>query len=286
MTRWVGLHGTAGSQRWTPKVLGSDLKLWLDADDASTFTQSSSIVSEWRDKSGNGVLLRQSISERRPTRQTNSINGRAAVNFDGSDDGMINSTNYEMFPTNTTANTWFTIIQFDNVANQRCFFCWSPSKISCATTTAVELHTGLGSRSGALSFHRGCDYGAVTVNSTVTTAQTYLLSHHVLSSGSSPSNLELYLNGVKKTLNNTASAGWLDAGSYKTGAQVAFSVGARIDNGGNTWDNPMDGRIGELLLVRKTLSTSERQIIEGYLAWRWGLATSLPSNHPYKTYAP
>ena len=28
---------------------------------------------------------------------------------------------------------------------------------------------------------------------------------------------------------------------------------------------------------------SNRQIVEGYLAWKWGLQTSLPSDHPYNS---
>ena len=31
---------------------------------------------------------------------------------------------------------------------------------------------------------------------------------------------------------------------------------------------------------------SNRQLIEGYLAWKWGLQASLPVGHPYKSAAP
>jgi len=39
--------------------------------------------------------------------------------------------------------------------------------------------------------------------------------------------------------------------------------------------------LGEFMLVDSTLATRERQLVEGYLAWKWGLQTQLPVNHPY-----
>ena len=41
---------------------GSDLLLWLDADDNTTITHSSNAVSQWNDKSGNGNHATQSLS--------------------------------------------------------------------------------------------------------------------------------------------------------------------------------------------------------------------------------
>ena len=34
------------------------------------------------------------------------------------------------------------------------------------------------------------------------------------------------------------------------------------------------------------MSIEDRQKLEGYLAWKWGLQASLPSDHPYKSAAP
>jgi len=39
--------------------------------------------------------------------------------------------------------------------------------------------------------------------------------------------------------------------------------------------------IGELLIVQYALTTDERQKVEGYLAHKWGLESSLPGSHPY-----
>jgi hypothetical protein len=46
------------------------------------------------------------------------------------------------------------------------------------------------------------------------------------------------------------------------------------------------GEIKELFVFNATLENNKLRIIEGYLAHKWGLTGSLPSNHPYKSSAP
>lgn len=46
------------------------------------------------------------------------------------------------------------------------------------------------------------------------------------------------------------------------------------------------GTISEIIIYSSSLSTSQRQNVEGYLAWKWGLVASLPANHPYKLFPP
>jgi hypothetical protein len=58
---------------------------------------------------------------------------------------------------------------------------------------------------------------------------------------------------------------------------AGISIGKRPDDTGY-WDGP----VAEIIIFNSTLSTMERQKIEGYLAHKWGLSGNLPSNHPYK----
>jgi hypothetical protein len=46
------------------------------------------------------------------------------------------------------------------------------------------------------------------------------------------------------------------------------------------------GDLAEVLIFNTTLSTIQRQKIEGYLAHKWGLQSTLPADHPHKTTAP
>jgi hypothetical protein len=43
------------------------------------------------------------------------------------------------------------------------------------------------------------------------------------------------------------------------------------------------GYISEVLVYNTYLSTTDRQRIEGYLSWKWGLQANLLSTHPYST---
>jgi hypothetical protein len=44
------------------------------------------------------------------------------------------------------------------------------------------------------------------------------------------------------------------------------------------------GNVKEVIYL--PYNTEFRPVIEGYLAWKWGLTGLLPSNHPYKTVQP
>jgi hypothetical protein len=49
--------------------------------------------------------------------------------------------------------------------------------------------------------------------------------------------------------------------------------------------NYFNGSLSELLIYAATLTPAQRQLVEGYLAKKWGLTSSLITGHPYKTYA-
>jgi hypothetical protein len=79
------------------------------------------------------------------------------------------------------------------------------------------------------------------------------------------------------SLNGTAVTG--DAGS-------ASASGLTLGMYGTPGSNYLQGYLFEVLAYNTALSTANRQAIEGYLAWKWGLQGSLPANHPYKSAPP
>ncbi len=54
----------------------------------------------------------------------------------------------------------------------------------------------------------------------------------------------------------------------------------------NTGTTVWNISIREIIAISFALSDSDRQLIEGYLAHKWGTTNSLPSDHPYKSAAP
>ena len=79
-----------------------------------------------------------------------------------------------------------------------------------------------------------------------------------------------YANG---TLNIQSST------SYFTDKGTQITIG--IDSANNTGTTGFVGNISEILIYNRTLTSTERRTLEGYLAWKWNLVTSLPSTHPY-----
>jgi hypothetical protein len=57
----------------------------------------------------------------------------------------------------------------------------------------------------------------------------------------------------------------------------SMTIGCK--NGGG---QPWRGLVAELLVFSGTINDDERKLIQGYLAWKWGLQDNLPDEHSYK----
>jgi hypothetical protein len=71
------------------------------------------------------------------------------------------------------------------------------------------------------------------------------------------------------------------AGSSGAGFQNFY-----INTGGCCGTERSDAQVAEVLVYNTTASSDDRQKVEGYLAWKWGLQGNLPGGHPYKHGAP
>lgn len=64
--------------------------LWFDASDTASITDAGAgAVSQWNDKSGNGLHLTQGTGANRPTTGTRTLNSKNVVDFDGTNDVLI-----------------------------------------------------------------------------------------------------------------------------------------------------------------------------------------------------
>jgi hypothetical protein len=61
-------------------------------------------------------------------------------------------------------------------------------------------------------------------------------------------------------------------------------IGLTINNG--DFGEQSNCEFSEVILYPSVLSDANFQLLEGYLAWKWGLVANLPSTHPYKTNRP
>ncbi len=92
--------------------------------------------------------------------------------------------------------------------------------------------------------------------------------------------------------NTTTITGYLDNGTtlqhYLNGTLTASGATGFFDPDRQTHitNEGFNGYVNEMIIFTNTLTTSQRQQIEGYLAWKWSLASSLPAGHPYKNAKP
>ena len=241
----------------SPSITGFDprsvpgMALWLDAADASTLTFSSgSNVSAWRDKSGNGRDAIQPNVSKQPLLQTGSLNGMPSLKWDGIDDRLDGALPY---PT-SGQTTLFIVYEITTNRQERVFDInengYGNFGSPWNTTPTSEVILWLG----------GASY---PTNALYTqTAPTLGLKHYsVIYNGTS--------SGIWRFGNSMALTG---SGANATPTGTLYTLGNQATS---TNGDPFSGRMAEIILYSGNLTTSQRQQIEGYLAWKWGLNTSL-----------
>jgi hypothetical protein len=113
-----------------------------------------------------------------------------------------------------------------------------------------------------ISVHRGNNNTTANVNITGTNCITGLVANETTSAS-------LYLN--------TSTAGtFVPTSTYPLTSTSHYKFG-----GGK-----FQGNMCEVITYSVALGTDDRQKMEGYLAWKWGIQDNLPADHPYKSTAP
>lgn len=257
-------------RRFDPRQI-SGLGLWLDASDSSTITIATG-VSAWNDKSGNGRNFSQVTSSRQPTRMSAGQNGLDTIRGDGLDDGMTMSSGLDLFR-NVSGGTVFAVRK------------WITSPAAAVNMFIAERDVRGFSRAFLAAGHTAnkSTIGGRRLNSDgsqFVASAANVSAGHELQVGAfdwANSNLDQYING---SLDGSTTSFQTDGNTSDTDSVGIGIFSHTVPDGyGNV-------EIAELLAWRSLLSTLHRQQVEGYLAHKWGLASSLPSTHPYRFAAP
>jgi hypothetical protein len=240
----------------------SGIKLWLDAADTASFTFSSgNNISQWKDKSG---LNNHATSYNTPVLTANAINTYQAV--------TTPSTQYFLGPTSITGTT--------------------VTVFSVAQTSRAQLNTGLDQRLVSLENGGFVDYGrddgVIALfnqgsSSTISTYRNYqfgIIAESAITQNAAFLAVSKY-DGTNGFLWKDGVSGGSNA-STGTFASTKYGIGNQANPTSEYWN----GAIGEVLVYNVALTDTQRQKVEGYLAWKWGLQGSLPAGHPYKSAAP
>jgi hypothetical protein len=236
---------------------------WYDASDLNgngSIPTDGTTVQTWVDKTTNQNHM---IAQLPGTYATNSKNGLGTVTF---------------------ANSWYRTVTANAPYPLDVYVVVKLNSL----TTAVDV-IGTGSKTsdsfnsltfneyqnnGVSKWHNGSSGFSRTPNAIASTTETstdFLLMQWSIANNS----FYIYRNGVQ--IMNTNTYNWIPPTDQelRLGSRFYVNVG-----------NLLQGSIAEVACFNHPLETTDRQRVEGYLAWKWGLNTSLQSNHPYYSAAP
>lgn len=259
---------------WTPAQIST--ALWLDASDSSTVTLSGSEVTQWNDKSGNGLNCSQATSANRPIIASAAQNSLNTIRFVASD--------YLSASSNITLTTAFTLFI---VAKNRIRKDWNglfrigTSAGLASNVSNLEIYWQAGS-SNSGNFvgivNRGETLKGIILDSALPNVNNYYITS---TQASGTDAITAYQNGTLQVPSTV-----IGSGPMLPSAANPYYVGIGYPASGNAAQAALDGDICEIVVLNTVASTTTRQLIEGYLAWKWGLQANLPINHPYKNNPP
>lgn len=245
------------SSPWSPVVINP--LAWFDATDAATITHSSGAVSQWSSKNGSSHML-QGTAARRPMTGTATINGLNTIAFDGTDDALKTAAN--PFGSEIKDGMIMLVTNIGTISNSVLFSLSGSGSNATAMRWQAEAPWG----NGSIAFDNGAASGTRRVSGT---------------SGWSAD--EIKLLGFYGSLTANVQQVW-ESGALKFGDSSGHTVltasGMALGyDGVGRFDNCT---MGEVLILNRVVGNENRQRLEGYLAHKWGLASTLPAGHPYK----
>lgn len=248
-----------GGAEWTPAELGASLSLWLDADDASTITLNGSTVSQWNDKSGNEYHFAQAIAANQPVYSTGALNGKNVISIVSSD--------------SLTRD----VIPFNDSGNNSLYIVGNRTGRTASYNVAVIISRAA-ARTRSILFEFGSGYSGTwgTFDASVTQASGFVDAEYKiceLIADQATNAYQFYQGGTDQ-----------GSGGRITTNTVFSSPTCYIGN--DEYGSWTEGNIAEVIFCDEKNSDADRQKLEGYLAWKWGLEANLPADHPYKSTPP
>lgn len=244
---------------WTPVDIATSL--WLDGADGLS-------AATWSDKSGNGFDADQPSIGSQPTIVANALNSLPGARFDGIDDYYSLG---DVLDLHTGGHAIFVVAKFSTSSDQ--------AIIAKSLYAAAPSRWALSRVSGQLGNFYTSDLSAGSIASVSYASTSPAIIAGILNRGEAPSN-SLWVDGtqvggvtppVESVDLNIASRTLIGAynNATDTGQLLHFS-----------------GDINEIIVISGSIVDDDRNRIEGYLAWKWGLNLNLPAAHPYRAAAP
>ena len=241
---------------WLP----SDVPIasWYDGADEDTITESGGKVSQWDDKSPREIPVIQTNGSDQPSYGTRTLNGLNVLDFDGN--SFLRATNFEF----ETSDLLIAVVyeadsvysQFNSVYSLTNDF--SPEEGFQFQAAENSRFVGeLAKKDGANVNPSNGPYPGPAIN----------VAEFNLSGNFAATYYNGLLDGIEENFQDI----------------TVFRDFKIFSNRLTT--SPLNGACAELIVSYDT-SPEKRQLLEGYLACKWGLQSELPNDHTYKTACP
>lgn len=240
-----------------PTDIGN-LMVWLDGQNANVVQTTGGIVTGWNDSSPltNNFTAIGNITYDLPS----PINNRPALNFTVPNATSMYKNALNMSPASNELTLFMVVSQTGlGTGNSELFFTKNDFRYFDLFSNTNPTKDGLLSVDARNATERSSGVDIIT------TPPSIVIISVTLSSA-----VSLYVNGGTTLVNNATTTGL----SIDTPLDWAISGGA------------FEGYVGEVIAYKALFSTIDRQKVEGYLAWKWGLQTQLSTSNPWKTTPP
>jgi hypothetical protein len=276
-------HERLQGRLWSPALLRP--ALWLDAADLSTISTGTG-VSELRDKGPSARNFTQGTGGTQPTLTPNGLNGLNVLSFNGSQWlTSVDTAATWNFLHNTNGSSVFAVWKAGNSSDPNAIYgLLGSNAVASANIGFYVVYDDRVSASRndvALSQVSRGVVGQAAVNnptaSGVHPGGTPVLISHI----GDPNNGTAANRSILRVNRSLTQANVDTNAPVATNASFALQIGA---GGNNTV--PLVGYIAEIVVLASIASTTVRQQIEGYLAWKWGLRSALIAGHPFANRPP
>ena len=252
---------------WNPRNFSTCL-IWLDASDITTITGTSPVTA-WANKGTISVSANNTGNGAAGTCTSGAVtqNSRNVVRFPAGAGMSIT------FASPNQARAWFIVAKNTTQMSASVLY-WAAFNQRQGSGQDSPFGPG-GYSSGGSTYTMGSGpSGFFTCIGTAVAPEPYnvmkLYTWHVSAATTTLNALNVNGSSIPLSTNILAQ-------SYRTDS-VAYSISTPGYNTGSD--------ICEVIFYNTEMSVAQRQTVEGYLAWKWGLQSSLPSNHPWKLYPP
>jgi len=228
---------------------------WLDSLAASSVILSGSNVIAWNDTSGSGNHFTASGGTI-TYGNTGKINNRPAIHFTTGFPTVTRLSRTLALSSGVNYFSIFMVLSQTGVSgtgsNSHLF---NSSDTTLSIQNLTDTSSNLIVRAGSFSNNSG--------KNIVTTPPTVALISYIAGNSAA-----LFLNGFTTNISNATTP--------VVGTSLPWSISG----------TGFLGSFGEIICYPSALPAENRQRVEGYLAWKWGLQSNLSTNNPFSLYPP